>query len=127
MLTNIKGILTKAVEESESAKNMGSGTLDVFATPSLVAFVEKTCWMSIDEFIKDDETTVGTNMNLDHLKASPIGAKVTCESTLVKREDKKLIFEFIVNEGDKVIAKGLHERFIVNKDKFMSRVYPEKE
>lgn len=121
MQAGIKGMLTKNVEQSESAKNIGSGLLDVFATPALVAFVEKTCWLSINDFIEEDQTTVGTRMDIKHLKATPISMEVTCQSELVKVEKKKLFFEFEVKDEKDLIAKGSHERYIVDSKKFQEK------
>lgn len=121
MEAGIKGILTKTVEKEESAKNIGSGLLDVYATPSLVAFVEKTCWFSVNDFLEENETTVGTKIELKHLKATPISMKVTCSSELVKVDGKKLYFEFEVNDEKDLIAKGKHERFIVDSKSFQEK------
>lgn len=121
MEAGIKGILTKTVDQSESAKNLGSGLLDVYATPALVAFVEKTCWFSINDFIEEGQTTVGTRMDIRHLKATPISMKVTCESELVKVEGKKLVFEFEAYDEKDLIAKGSHERYIVESKTFQDK------
>jgi len=121
MEKGILGILTKKVEDSESAKNQGSGSLDVFATPSLVAFVEKTCWSSIDQFLDEGITTVGSQMNISHLAATPINMEVTCKSELVEIDRKKLVFSFEVEDEKDLIAKGEHVRFIVEAEKFQNR------
>ncbi|NLW52529.1 MAG: thioesterase family protein [Tissierellia bacterium] len=127
MQKDIKGILTQKVRLDQSALNMGSGTLEVFSTPSLVAFVEKTCWMSIDEFLEEGQTTVGTKMELSHLKATPIGFNVTCHSNLLEVDGAKLVFEFEVTDEKELISKGRHERFIVDKEKFQNKVDSKKE
>lgn len=127
MRENIKGKLTDTINDNQSALNMGSGTLEVFSTPSLVAFVEKTCWKSIDEFLDEDKTTVGTKMNIEHLKATPIGFRVTCKSNLIEVDGSKLVFEFEVYDELELISKGLHERFIVDKTNFQDRVDSKKE
>ncbi|MDO5026929.1 MAG: thioesterase family protein [Tissierellia bacterium] len=121
MEVGIKGVLTKTVDQKESAKNIGSGLLDVFATPALVAFVENTCWMSVSDFIEEGQTTVGTRMDIKHLKATPINMKVTCRSELVKIEGKKLYFEFEASDEKDLIAKGTHERYIVESKPFQEK------
>lgn len=121
MKIGIKGVLTKKVEQEESAKNIGSGLLDVFATPALVAFVEKTCWFSVNDFIEEGQTTVGTRIDLNHLKATPISMEVTCNSELVKVDGKKLSFEFEVHDEKDLIAKGSHERYIVDSKSFQEK------
>ncbi len=121
MKEGIKGILTMKVEEKDSAKVVGSGLADVFSTPSLLAFIEKTCWMSISELVDEGESSVGTSVSFKHLKATPIGMKVTCESTLSQVDGKKLTFDFKVRDELDLIAEGRHERFIVNSEKFQER------
>ena len=118
MEKGIKGILTKKVEKKESAQNMGSGQLEVFATPALVAFVEKTCWFSISDFLEEGKTTVGTKMQIDHLKATPIDMEVICSSELIEVDRKRLVFSFEVKDELDLIAKGIHERFIVDAKRF---------
>lgn len=121
METGIVGLLTKVVDGSESAKRQGSGTVDVFSTPSLVAFVEKTCWMSIDQFLEDGQTTVGTKMEIAHMAATPVGMEVSCQSKLIEIDRKRLVFEFEARDEKEVIAKGKHERFIIDSEKFLNR------
>lgn len=118
MQAGIKGMLTKKVESHESAKLMGSGLLDVYATPCLVAFVEKTCWFSISDYLEEGQTTVGTKMEIAHLKATPLGMEVSCTSELVEVDRKRLVFSFEVWDEIDLISKGVHERFIVEADKF---------
>lgn len=121
MKEGIKGILTMKVEDKDSAKVVGSGLADVFSTPSLLAFIEKTCWMSVSEFVNEGESSVGTSVSFKHLKATPIGMQVTCESILSQVDGKKLTFDFVVRDELDLIAEGRHERFIVNSDKFQKK------
>lgn len=121
MEKGILGILTKKVEESETAKIQGSGSLDVLATPRLVAFVEKTCWTSIDQFLDEGLTTVGTHMDISHLAATPLNMEITCKSELIEIDRKKLVFKFEVEDEKDLIAKGEHTRFIVDANKFQNK------
>lgn len=122
MEVGLRGALTKQVNDNETADLLGSGLLGVFATPALVAFVENTCWKSIDEFLEEGQTTVGTNITLDHLKANLPGDEITCFSEIVEIDGKKIVFEFEVKNIDKLIAKGSHTRFIVDSEKFMEKL-----
>lgn len=72
---------------------MGSGTLNVFATPALVALAEKTCWMSVADALDEGCGSVGTKLELEHTAPTPVGMTVTCESELTAVEGRKLVFK----------------------------------
>ena len=78
----IRGEQSVSVTAVNTAKTMGSGTLDVFATPALVALAEKTCWMSVAPALAEGDGTVGTKLELEHTAPTPGGMTVTCESEL---------------------------------------------
>ena len=88
LTTGIHGEQSVAVTNENTAKTMGSGTLDVFATPALVALAEKTCWMSVAEALDEGCGTVGTKLELEHTAPTPVGMTVTCESELVAVEGR---------------------------------------
>ena len=73
LTTGIHGEQSVAVTNENTAKTMGSGTLDVFATPALVALAEKTCWMSVAEALDEGCGTVGTKLELEHTAPTPVG------------------------------------------------------
>lgn len=121
MKVGIKGKKEILVNEDNTALNLGSGSLKVFATPAMVSLIEKTCWESIDEYLDDDKTSVGTNLKITHESASPIGMKVWCESELINIDRKKLTFKTEVFDEKGLIGRGIHERFIVSSKKFIER------
>lgn len=121
MKVGIKGRKEILVNEDNTALNLGSGSLKVFATPAMVSLIEKTCWESIDEYLDDDKTSVGTNLKITHESASPIGMKVWCESELINIDRKKLTFKTEVFDEKGLIGRGIHERFIVSSEKFIER------
>lgn len=110
------------VENIHSAKNLGSGDLEVFATPALVAFIENTCKKMLLEILEDGETTVGIKIDVDHLKATAINRQVTCKSKIITQDDKIIEFYSEVFEDDKLIGKATHKRAIVDTEKFLSRL-----
>ena len=95
----IRGEQSVAVTSENTAKTMGSGTLDVFATPALVALAEKTCWMSVAAALDEGCGTVGTRLELEHSAPTPVGMTVTCESELTAVEGRKLVFKGRGKEG----------------------------
>ena len=120
--TGIRGTQSVKVEESNSARVMGSGTLDVFATPAMIALMEKTAWMSVASELEEGQGTVGTLLEITHDAPTPLGMTVTCDSELVEIDGRRLIFEVTAkDEKGVVIGKGRHERFIVWEEKFQAK------
>lgn len=113
--------LEKTVESKDSARSYGSGLVDVFATPAMVAFMEQTCLKLAMQGISPEEGTVGTLINVTHVKATPIGMKVWCHATLKEVDKRRLVFEVVARDEEGEIGKGLHERFIINTEKFMAK------
>lgn len=117
----IKGKEELMVCDENSALAMGSGTLKVFATPSMAALMELTAWKSVAPYLEEGQCTVGTKLNLNHTASTPIGMKVFCESELVDVEGRKLVFKIIVKDECGVIGDSEHERFIVEDVKFQNK------
>jgi predicted thioesterase len=122
----IKGKQEVTVSESNSAKTMGSGTLDVFATPAMIALMEKTAWESVQPNLDEGSGTVGTSLNVKHVAATPLGMKVTCESELIKVDGRALTFSVKAYDEAGLIGEGEHERFIVFNDKFQAKANAKK-
>lgn len=118
----MKLINTKIVGENETAAKAASGALDVYGTPFLIAFMEKTSLDIVAPYLSQEESTVGISMNMKHLRANKIGDEISCESTLTKIEGKKLTFEVKAMYKNIIIGEGIHERFIINIDKFLSKL-----
>ena len=113
---------TLVVEHKDTAAVYGSGALEVFATPAMIALMEKTCLESVSSKIGEGNTTVGIAVNIKHLKASPIGSLIRCDARLVEVDRKRLVFEVQCFEGDTLIGEGIHERFVVDSAKFMAKL-----
>ena len=110
------------VEHKDTAAVYGSGALEVFATPAMIALMEKTCLESVCLKIGEGNTTVGIAVNIKHLKASPVGAVIRCNAQLIEVDRKRLVFEVRCFEGETLIGEGLHERFVVDSAKFMGKL-----
>lgn len=119
--TGIKNTESVIVNETNSAKTMGSGTLDVFATPAMIALMEKTAWCSVAPYLEEGQGTVGIRLDVTHDAPTPLGMTVTCESELVEIDGRRLVFEVTATDGRDVIGKGRHERFIVWNEKFQQK------
>jgi len=112
----------KIVEEKETAKNIGSGNVDVYSTPMMIALMENTALKLAQKELEEGLATVGITVNIKHLKANAIGDKVTCTATLEKIDGKKLSFYVKVTHEDELIGEGTHDRFIIDEKKFMEKV-----
>lgn len=100
---------------------MASGTLDVFATPAMIALIEATASESVVPFLDEGSSTVGTHLDVAHSAASPIGIEVICETELVEVDRRRLVFKAVVKDAVGEIGSGTHERFIVDNAKFMAK------
>ena len=122
-----KGIIGKEeliVTEENTAKAVGSGGLEVFATPALIALAEKTAFQSVAEHLEEGQSTVGTHIDIKHIAATPVGMKVTCETELIEVDSenpRKLVFSVNVYDEVEKIAEGTHERFIIYSERFQNK------
>ena len=118
----IKGRLEQTVTPEMSAARVGSGLVDVFATPMLVALVEQTCYESVLPHLDEGQGTVGTLVNVSHLSATPIGMRVWCESELTEVDRRRLVFSVKAYDDCGLIGEGTHERFVIDTAKFMEKL-----
>ena len=119
--TGIRGRSETIVTEEKTARVMGSGELDVFATPAMIALIEETAWKSVAGELEPGEGTVGTKLDVSHISATPVGLKVVCETELTMVDRRRLVFQVEVSDETGRIGEGTHERFIVGNEKFMGK------
>ncbi len=115
------GSVEVLVSENNTARTMGSGALDVFATPAMISLMEKAASLALKTFIDEECSTVGTMINVKHMAATPIGMNVTARAELVEIDGKRLVFTVEAFDGKGKIGEGLHERFVINAQKFISK------
>ena len=109
------------VAESHTAITLESGNARVLSTPYLVAMLEKAAHELCFPYLEDGTATVGTEMNMKHLAATPVGMKVTVSATVTQWEGRKIVFSLEAYDEAEKIAEGTHTRFVVMKEKFQSR------
>ena len=119
----LTGTSELTVSENELAKNVGSGSLEVFATPVMIMLMEKAACSCITEYLEGDETTVGTEMNVKHTSATPQNMKVCAEAELLEVNGRELIFSVKAYDEAGDIGSGIHKRFLVYGDKFIQKTY----
>ena len=125
--TGIKCVKEQVVTEDVTAAALASGGLAVFATPAMIAMMEYAAWDSVEGCLQEGQTTVGILMNVKHLAATPVGMHIRAESELIEIDGRRLVFKVAAYDDVDLIGEGIHERFIVNSDKFMARAEAKKQ
>ena len=110
------------VSQANCAATMGSGDLEVFATPAMVALMENAAMNAVASALPQGSTTVGAEMNTTHIKPSAIGATVQATATLTAVDGRKLVFAVEARDEVCTIGKGTHVRFIVDKERFLAKL-----
>ncbi len=110
------------VKSEHAAKHVGSGDVEVLSTPSMILFMEAASLRCVQKYLPEDLTTVGTRVCVDHKHPAPIGDKIVVKTKLVKVEGRKLVFEVKAIWRDIVVGEGIHERFIVDRQKFSEKL-----
>ena len=113
---------TTTVNQNNTALALGSGDMEVFATPAMVALMENAAMNAVAPHLEAGQTTVGTQITTSHIKASALGATISATATLTAVDGRSLTFAITAREGDKVIGEGVHTRFIVDRERFLSKL-----
>jgi len=113
---------TVTVTESNIAKTMKSGSLEVFATPAMCALMEEAAQAAVQPHLEEGEGTVGISLSISHDAPSPMGSTITAKATVTAVEGRKITFNIEASDGVGIIGKGRHERFVINNEKFMTKV-----
>ena len=119
----MKGEVATLAEREDTAKEVGSGDLLVYATPCMVALMEGAACEAIAEAIGDSQTTVGTALNIEHISATPVGLEVRAEAEVTAVEGKVITFRVTAYDEVGEIGRGTHTRVLVNSQKFLEKAY----
>ena len=119
----MKGEVATLAEREDTAKEVGSGSLLVYATPCMVALMEGAACEAIEEALSDSQTTVGTELNIQHISTTPVGLEVRAEAEVIAVEGKVITFSVKAFDEAGEIGKGTHKRVIVNTQKFLEKAY----
>lgn len=117
----LRGEITLTVGDADTARAMRSGTVDVLATPRVVALVEEASVAALEGHLPAGHTTVGMRVQLDHLQPSPVGVTVEAEAVLEKVEGRRLTFTVSVSDARGLVAAGKVTRVLVELDRFLSK------
>lgn len=119
--------VTFSVTEDLTAKTVGSGALEVLATPVMIAKMEQAAWTAVAPHLEEGAGTVGTLMNAQHLSATPVGMEVTCQAELTEVDGRKLIYKVTVWDAKGPIGEGIHHRAIIQNERFLAKAQAKKE
>lgn len=117
----LKGRQETVVTEDLLAKNIGSGLVKVYATAMMIALIEKAAVYSVEPYLEEGQGTVGTHVNVSHCSATPLGMKVWAETELIEIDRRKLVFKVAAYDERGLIGEGLHERFIIDNERFQAK------
>ena len=113
---------TLTVDEAHTARSVGSGDVPVLATPALLALAEGACVDALEDQLEPGETSVGTWAEVEHLKASPIGATVCAHATLIGHHGRRLEFRVAVDQDGDQVALIKHRRLLVDRERFLAKL-----
>ena len=116
------GEATLKVTERETAARLGSGLVDAFATPALVTLTENASVNAIQKCLNADQTSVGVEVNVRHLAATPVGMVVKAKAELVEMDGRRLKFKVEAWDEKEKVCEGSHSRVVVDKSRFSDRL-----
>jgi len=114
--------VTTTVTDKNTANAVGSGSLDVFATPMMIALMEQAACKCIADSLEPEQSSVGTQINVAHTAASPLGAVVNATAEIVSVDGRKISFTVTAHDGVNEIGNGVHERFVIDAERFMNKL-----
>ena len=113
--------LTEEVVPENTAEKWGSGSLPVYATPAMISLIEQSAVNLLAGKLDEGQTTVGTNLNIAHVSATPVCGTIKCHCSLTEIDRKRLVFHVEVTDNKGRVGIGTHERFIVASEPFMEK------
>lgn len=111
-----------SVTSELTAKSMGSGTLDVYATPAMVALMEAASIAAIEPHLEDGKVSVGIEINVRHLAATPVGEHITAIAEITRIDGRRIMLEVRAWDEYELIGEGTHTRYLIQADEFMARI-----
>lgn len=119
----LQGLAEALVEQADTAREVGSGDLLVYATPCMVALMEGAAYESIAPYLAEGESSVGTKMDVTHLSATPVGMSVRAESVVTAVEGRKVTFSITAYDEAGEIGRATHERVVIKTERFLEKTY----
>lgn len=120
--TGITGEASITVSDDLTAAALGSGNVNVFSTPAMIALMEEAAVRALEGRLETGQTSVGTSLNVKHLAATPVGIRVKAQAILKEIDGRRLVFEVSASDSYEKVGEGTHERFIVDRARFEHKV-----
>lgn len=117
------GNVSTMVEREDTAYEVGSGSLLVYATPCMVALMEGAACEAIADALPEEKTSVGTELNISHLAATPVGLEVRAEAEVIQVDGNTITFQVTAYDETGKIGEGVHKRVVVNTQRFLDKAY----
>ncbi len=116
------GEYSQVVEQEHTARHLGSGGVDVLATPEMVRMLERAAVLAVDHLLPDGYRTVGVRVDVTHKAPTPMGMRVTARAELIAVDGRRLTFRVIAQDEREVVGEGVHERAIIALDRFARKI-----
>lgn len=123
IIVGMKGSVSSVVEREDTAQEVGSGSLLVYATPCMVALMEGAACEAISAVLQEDKTSVGIELNISHLSATPVGLDVRAEAEVTAVEGSIITFQVTAYDEAGKIGEGTHKRAVISIQKFLDKTY----
>ena len=123
ILIGMKGEVSSFVEREDTALEGGSGSLLVYATPCMVALMEGAACEAISQALSEDKTSVGVELNIKHLSATPVGLSVRAEAEVTEVEGSIVTFQITAYDEAGKIGEGTHKRAVISTQRFLDKTY----
>ena len=118
-----KGEVSTLVEREDTALEVGSGSLLVYATPCMVALMEGAACEALAPFLPEDKTSVGTQLTISHISATPVGLEVRAEAEIIAVKKSMVTFQVSAYDEAGLIGEGTHQRAVISTQKFLDKAY----
>lgn len=119
----MRGDAQTIVEREDTAQIVGSGSLLVYATPCMIALMEGAACEALASALPDGKTSVGIELNIKHVSATPVGHEVTAIAEVTEYDGKIITFKVVASDESGIIGEGSHKRAIVNTQRFLEKTY----
>ena len=121
-----KGRAEMTVTPDKTAAAIGSGSVEVFATPWMIAMMELSACNALTPYYDEGQSSVGTKLNVSHDAATPVGMQVCAEAEVIEVDRRRIVLKVTAWDGQGVIGQGTHERFLSNAEKFLAKTEAKK-
>ena len=119
----LKGTVSTLVEREDTAAEVGSGSLLVYATPCMVALMEGAACEALQPVLPEEKTSVGISLNISHISATPVGMEVRAEAEIIAVDGNTVTFKVSAFDEAGLIGEGEHKRAVLTAQKFLDRTY----